>query len=93
VRTGVAVPDLISTATTARARLPTLWTAVWCAPGKIGANANPERVNLLNRTGSYFHGRAAYSDARPPYERALAIDEKMLYPRPCLHKPVPRFQP
>jgi tetratricopeptide (TPR) repeat protein len=42
--------------------------------------ANAERANLLSRAGSYFHGRAAYSAARPLYERALAIREKALGP-------------
>jgi tetratricopeptide (TPR) repeat protein len=38
---------------------------------------NAERSSLLNRAGSYFHGRAAYSAARPLLERSLAIDEKL----------------
>jgi hypothetical protein len=33
---------------------------------------------LLDGAGSYFHGRAAYSLARPLFERALAINEKVL---------------
>jgi tetratricopeptide (TPR) repeat protein len=31
---------------------------------------------LLDRVGTYFHGRGGYADARPLYERALAIREK-----------------
>jgi tetratricopeptide (TPR) repeat protein len=44
---------------------------------------NTERVqcaNLLIRAGDYFHGRAAYLGARPLYERALAIYEKVRGP-------------
>jgi tetratricopeptide (TPR) repeat protein len=37
-------------------------------------------VDLLNRAGSYFHGRGVYSEARPLLERALAIREKMVGP-------------
>jgi hypothetical protein len=44
------------------------------------AAANAERAELLNRAGSYFHGRAAYSVARPLFERALAIRGKVLGP-------------
>jgi tetratricopeptide (TPR) repeat protein len=36
--------------------------------------------DLLGRAGAYFHGRAAYLEARPLYERALAIDEKVRGP-------------
>jgi tetratricopeptide (TPR) repeat protein len=36
--------------------------------------------NLLNRVGSYFHGRAAYSQAEPLLRDALAIREKVLGP-------------
>jgi tetratricopeptide (TPR) repeat protein len=42
--------------------------------------ANATRAGLLNRAAEYFHGRAAYSEARPLYERALAIREKALGP-------------
>jgi len=35
---------------------------------------------LLDRVGTYFHGRGGYADARPLYERALAIREKALGP-------------
>ena len=36
--------------------------------------------HLLGRTGEYFHGRAAYSQAAPLLRDALAISEKMLGP-------------
>src|SRR5271165_1025339 len=35
-------------------------------------------AELLNRAGGYFYGRAVYSEARPLFERALAIREKAL---------------
>jgi tetratricopeptide (TPR) repeat protein len=44
------------------------------------ANAATTRVDLLNRAGSYFHGRGVYSEARPLLERALAIREKTVGP-------------
>jgi tetratricopeptide (TPR) repeat protein len=37
-------------------------------------------TNLLNAAGTYFCGRAAYLSARPLFERALSIDEKVLGP-------------
>jgi tetratricopeptide (TPR) repeat protein len=37
-------------------------------------------ATLLNGAGNYFHGRAAYSLARPLLKRALAIREKVLGP-------------
>jgi len=37
-------------------------------------------AELLNRAGGYFYGRAVYSEARPLFERALAIREKALGP-------------
>jgi tetratricopeptide (TPR) repeat protein len=40
--------------------------------------ANAECAKLLHSTGNYFYGRAAYSRARPLFERALAISEKVL---------------
>jgi class 3 adenylate cyclase/tetratricopeptide (TPR) repeat protein len=66
--------------------IPTLWPR--CAPltphllascevETADAAANAERAELLNRAGLYFHGRANYSGARPLYERALAIREKV----------------
>jgi tetratricopeptide (TPR) repeat protein len=39
-----------------------------------------KRVGLLNRVGSYFHGRGVYSEARLFFERALNISEEMLGP-------------
>ena len=44
------------------------------------AAVNAQRADLLNRAGGYFLARAAYSDAWPLYERALAIREKQLGP-------------
>jgi tetratricopeptide (TPR) repeat protein len=43
-------------------------------------NTEPTRGDLLDRAGAYFHGRAAYLTARPLFERALAISEKVLGP-------------
>jgi tetratricopeptide (TPR) repeat protein len=51
-----------------------------CETEMADATANAECANLLNRAGSYFHGRAAYSAARPLFQRALAIREKELGP-------------
>ena len=51
-----------------------------CETAPVGGAANPECADLLGRAGSYFHGRAAYSAARPLLERALAIREKALGP-------------
>ena len=51
-----------------------------CGTEMADATASSECADLLNRAGSYFHGRAAYSEARPLYERALAIREKVLGP-------------
>jgi tetratricopeptide (TPR) repeat protein len=42
--------------------------------------ANANCAKLLHSTGNYFYGRAAYSRARPLFERALAISEKVLGP-------------
>ncbi len=42
--------------------------------------ANSKCADLLSRAGSYFHGRAVYSSARPLMERGLAIYEKALGP-------------
>jgi tetratricopeptide (TPR) repeat protein len=44
------------------------------------AAGNAERASLLNRAACYVHGRGAYSEARPLFERALAIREKVLGP-------------
>jgi hypothetical protein len=51
-----------------------------CEMEMADAAANAERADLLDRTKNYFHGRAAYSAARPLSERALAIREKVLGP-------------
>jgi tetratricopeptide (TPR) repeat protein len=53
---------------------------VSCETEMDDAAADAERANLLNRAGSYFHGRGVYSEARPLFERALAIREKELGP-------------
>ena len=44
------------------------------------AAASQECASLLDRTANYFFGRAIYTPARPLYERALAINEKVLGP-------------
>jgi tetratricopeptide (TPR) repeat protein len=41
-------------------------------------SATAEHADLLSRTGGYFHGRAAYSTAKPLYARALEIRETVL---------------
>ena len=46
----------------------------------LDAAANTECAALLNRVGGYFHGRGIYSEARPLFERAVAIYEKALGP-------------
>jgi tetratricopeptide (TPR) repeat protein len=51
-----------------------------CETEMDDATANLERANLLDRAGSYFQGRAAYSIARPMFERALKICEKAFGP-------------
>ena len=43
-------------------------------------DAGAQCASLLNRAASYFHGCAAYAGARPLFDRALAIREKMLGP-------------
>jgi tetratricopeptide (TPR) repeat protein len=40
----------------------------------------PEAVRLLNEAGFYLYERGRYTDAKPLYERALAIREKALGP-------------
>jgi tetratricopeptide (TPR) repeat protein len=69
---------------------PTLWSR--CAPltPHLLPICQPEMANnpgagtmaalLLTRAGRYLQRRAAYSGARPLFERALAIHEKMLGP-------------
>jgi len=44
------------------------------------AHAIAQWAELLGRAGSYFHGRAAYVEARPLFERALAMCENALGP-------------
>ncbi len=44
------------------------------------AAANARRAVLLDRAGDYFHGRAAYVEARSLLERALAIRESLYGP-------------
>ncbi len=39
-----------------------------------------EAGRLLNAVGYYLHERARFSDAEPPYQRALALREKVLGP-------------
>jgi tetratricopeptide (TPR) repeat protein len=51
-----------------------------CEMEEANADANVECAALLDRAGNYFRGRAAYSQARPLFERALAIREKVLDP-------------
>jgi tetratricopeptide (TPR) repeat protein len=47
---------------------------------KADLAANVECAELLDRAAGYFHGRAAYSEGRSLFERALAIREKVLGP-------------
>jgi tetratricopeptide (TPR) repeat protein len=47
-----------------------------CETEMADGAANAQCAELLNRAGIYFHGRGAYSRARPLFERALAIYEK-----------------
>jgi tetratricopeptide (TPR) repeat protein len=51
-----------------------------CEAELADATTNVECADLLNRAGENFFGRAAYSGARPLFERALAICEKVLGP-------------
>jgi tetratricopeptide (TPR) repeat protein len=51
-----------------------------CEMGISDDAGNAQCAELLSRAGSYFHGHAAYSSARPLFERALAICEKALGP-------------
>ena len=51
-----------------------------CKSETADAADSAQRADLLGRAGGYFHGRAAYSAARPLFERALAIREKALGP-------------
>jgi hypothetical protein len=45
----------------------------------VNAAASAECADLLNRAGEHFY-RGAYLEARPLWERALAIREKVLGP-------------
>jgi tetratricopeptide (TPR) repeat protein len=47
-----------------------------CENGMADVAANPECADLLNRAAGYFYGSAAYSEARPLFERILAMREK-----------------
>jgi tetratricopeptide (TPR) repeat protein len=51
-----------------------------CGPEIGAASAAAECADLLNRAGGYFHGRGAFSAARPLKERALAIRERVFGP-------------
>ncbi len=51
-----------------------------CETEVVNAAASAECADLLNRAGEYFFYRGAYLEARPRYERALAIYEKVLGP-------------
>jgi tetratricopeptide (TPR) repeat protein len=51
-----------------------------CETETANAATNAECGRLLDRAGDYFHGRGSYLAARPLFERALAIREKVLGP-------------
>jgi tetratricopeptide (TPR) repeat protein len=51
-----------------------------CETEIVNAAASAECADLLNRAGEYFRVRGAYLEARPVFERALAIREKVLGP-------------
>lgn len=51
-----------------------------CVTESADEKVTSTSTKLLNWAGSYFHGRAAYSAARPLYERAMTIREKVLGP-------------
>jgi tetratricopeptide (TPR) repeat protein len=53
---------------------------VTCETEMADAATNGECAALLDRAGSYFEGRGIYSVVRPLFERALAINEKVLGP-------------
>ena len=48
--------------------------------GLASDDLGPPLANVLNQVGFYLYGRAAYAEALPLYERALAIREKALGP-------------
>jgi tetratricopeptide (TPR) repeat protein len=51
-----------------------------CETEMADAATNAECAHLLDRAGEYFHGCGTYLAARPLYERALEIREKVLGP-------------
>jgi tetratricopeptide (TPR) repeat protein len=51
-----------------------------CETEMADAATNAECANLLERAGNYFHGRGDYLAARPLFESALTIREKLLGP-------------
>jgi tetratricopeptide (TPR) repeat protein len=51
-----------------------------CETEKAELAANVRCADLLNRTGLYFQARAAYSQARPLFDRALVIRKTVLGP-------------
>jgi tetratricopeptide (TPR) repeat protein len=53
--------------------------ALW-AEGLDETSRGANWADLLNRVGCYFYGRGAYLQARPLFERGLAIREKVLGP-------------
>jgi tetratricopeptide (TPR) repeat protein len=59
-----------------RCAVLTLHLLSLCGMEKTDAAANAQCAELLSRAGSYFHGRAAYVEARSLKERALEIRER-----------------
>jgi tetratricopeptide (TPR) repeat protein len=51
-----------------------------CETQMVNAAASAECADLLNRAGEYFFYRGAYLEARPLWERAQAIRQKVLGP-------------
>ena len=51
-----------------------------CETEMADAATSAQQADLLDRAGNYFHGRDVYAGARPLFERALAIREKVLGP-------------
>jgi tetratricopeptide (TPR) repeat protein len=62
----------------ARCALLTPHVLASCETEKADVAANVDYAVLLGRSASYFHGRASYSEGRSLFERALAIQEKVL---------------
>jgi tetratricopeptide (TPR) repeat protein len=54
-----------------------------CARPRGNTVANTDVATLLHRAAEYFHARAAHAQARPLFERALAIFEDVLGPEHC----------